>query len=170
MNKIKKYFIVTMVSVGIGTTLSTLIYLLFGRGSFNLLQPFSVQLENPIYNATIGILIYCAFGSAVFSAYELFQDFENRKIYHVFGSYFMNVAVFSILAILSLYPLGQPVNLVWSIYFNELGPNSFLLHFVMFPVIECVVIYFVVYVVLWLSYLRQVRRLNKLVKIKNLKV
>ena len=82
----------------------------------------------------------------------------------------MNVAVFSILAILSLYPLGQPVNLVWSIYFNELGPNSFLLHFVMFPVIECVVIYFVVYVVLWLSYLRQVRRLNKLVKIKNLKV
>lgn len=166
MSKIKKYFIVTMVSTGIGTTLSAIIYLLFGRGSFNLLHLFSVQLENPIYNATVAILIYWAFGITVFSANELFQDVKDHKLYHIMLNFFLNVTIFSLLAMLSIYPIGEPLDQMKNLYINQVGLNSFMFHFIIVPITESFVIYLVVYTSLWLAYRQQVRKLNKALKAK----
>lgn len=167
MIKLKKYFIITMFSTGIGTTLSVAIYLLFVRGSFNLLQPFAIRLSNPIYNATISILIYCAFGIAVYSASELFKEYDravNHNVYRVIGSFFMSVTIFSVLEMLSIYPISESFYQVKDIYISEIGINSFILHFFLVPVFECFTIYLIVYIVLWLFYHRQVSKLNKILK------
>lgn len=170
MSQIKKYFIVTMVSTGVGTTLSAIIYLLFGRGSFNLLHPFTMPLSDPIYNATLGILIYCAFGIAVFSANEMFKENNidvSRKTYHVIKHFSINAIIFSALAVLTSYPIGVSVQQVWNYYTSDMGTNGLLMNFLIGPIIEAFVIYLIVYAVLWLVYRRQVRKLNKVLKKKN---
>ncbi|MGB2575323.1 DUF3021 family protein [Leuconostoc citreum] len=169
MSKIKRYFIVTMVSIGIGTSLSAVIYLLFGRGSFNLLHPFTMPLSDPIYNATLGILIYCAFGIAVFSASEIFREnniHATSKTHYVIKHFSINVIIFSALAVLTSYPIGVPVPQVWTYYTTDIGTNGLIMNFLIGPIIEAFVIYLIVYISLWLAYRRQVRKLNKVLKNK----
>lgn len=159
-----------MFSTGVGTTLSAVIYLLFGRGGFNLLHPFTMPLSDPIYNATLGILIYCALGVAIFSASTMFKENNidaSRKKHQVIGHFLINVAIFSALAMLTSYPTGLPMQQVWNYYTSNIGTIGLIMNFFVGPIIEAFIIYLIVYTVLWLVYRRQVHQLNKIIKDKN---
>lgn len=171
MKKFKQRLTVAMMSIGICTTLSVFLYLTLGRGSFNFIQPFTMMLSDPIYNATLSILIYAIFGVSVFTAINLFKDQNTstqRQHKNIIRHFLISTMTFALLGFLTSFPVGTPLNHVWAYYYaSGLTITNTIVNILLIPVVESLVIYLLVYLGLWLFYRHQIKQLNQIIKSNN---
>lgn len=161
MKYFKNTFIASSISITIGTTMSLILYSIFGRGSFQFITPYTMQLSDPIYNAYIALIIYACIGISFKTCQNIIKygkfNFNKITILH----FIISCITLSILGVLTSYPVGIPNSALYDYYFG----SSFTISFITYPIILTLVTYIIIYIIFIFYYKLQVRKLNK--KLRN---
>lgn len=147
------------ISISIFTVLSAILYAVFGRGSFQLINPFTMALSTPIYNASISLLLYAMTGLYFFYFITLIKNdklgFNKWTLVH----FIVSVVSFSVVGFLSGMPINASMDVLVSYYTSVSWVNL-----IKYPIIVTLVGYCITYVVMWGYYVRQIKQINNKIK------
>jgi hypothetical protein len=148
-----------LLSVGAFTMLSLLYFVVNGAAKgFALINPFAFN-SNMLDSDLESFFFYLLVGLFVQTAIWLFR-FEKFGLTRLNLLHFLATVVLLFLTSLSTsFPWGLPLREVWPYY--AAGPSSMLWTFLVDPILLIVTGYLLVWLLLWVSYHRQIRQLNQ---------
>lgn len=147
------------ISISICTILSAVLYAVFGRGSFQLINPFTMALSNSIYNTFISLLLYAMTGLYFFYFITLIKNDKLGFNKWTFAHFIVSVVSFSVVGFLSGVPINTSTEVLVSYYKSASWSNM-----IMYPIIITVVGYCITYVVMWGYYVHQIKQINNKIK------
>ena len=160
MKKFKNIFIASSLSVSLFTIVSTILYSIFGRGSFQFVTPFNMQLSDPIFNAWISLILYITFGISIYYGLYIMKHGKFGFNITTFSHFVMSWFVISILGIATNYSMDIPNKTISDYYFGD----STYIYFLIYSIILTFIIYILVYIFFIIYYKFQVREINKTIK------
>lgn len=146
------------ISISICTIFSVILYYFLGRGSFQLINPYTMDLSSPIYNATISLILYTATGVYFYYFINLVQNDKLGLNKYTFTHFILSIITFSALGFISSIPINAPSDAFASYYTN--GNLDFL---VLYPIIITLIGYFLTYIIMWAYCVYQTKKLNKVI-------
>ncbi|MGM9886598.1 MAG: DUF3021 family protein [Lactococcus sp.] len=158
MKTFKTFANTAAISIASCTILSALAYSILGRGSFQLITPFTIQTSTPAYNAVISLIIYIYLGIFIQTTVNLFKQNQFGLNKKTLISFFINVIVLSILGIATSAPWGIPLH-YWSDYY--LSDKTAAFYFLVTPWTTTLIGFSLVYLVLFFYYRIQIKKLNQ---------
>lgn len=157
MKTLKSILNSVAIGISIGLFLSVLVYDLFGKGGFNLVNPFTITDSYPAYNATLSMLFYGLCGVFVWTSKWLFENdkfgLKKENIIHLF----LSLIVFSFFSFLTSASIDNSMGLS---YYKNMSLSSWISKLIL-PVIIIVIGYALTWIIMWLMYLKEISKLNK---------
>lgn len=156
MKYFKNAFIASSISITICTTISVVLYSIFGRGSFQFITPYTIQTSAPVYNAYIALMIYATAGVFFYTCGYIIEHekFGFNKI--TVSHFVVSWIILSILGVLTSYPVGIPISGLYDYYFGA----GFTISFITYPIFSTLIAYVLIYILLIIYYKFQISKLN----------